>query len=387
MNGVHALRCGFALAAFAAAVPAIACTTIVAGRNATSTGYVMLGHNEDDRGDFQVLHAFVPPRSFATGTTLPAEKDHAAVPQVPKTLGFYWSEVWNAKWRPSFADAFLNEKGVAIVSNNARGKPQKDPALLQDGGMAWTLRFVVAERATSARHAVDVITNLVSAWGYAAPGRIYTVADRDEAWIVELVYGRRHFVARRVADDEVAMIPNSYTIRAIEPGDVIAPDLAQKGKGFDFAREFQREDAWKDGHSQDRTRNMVRLLTGRDWKNDDYPFSVKPVRKVDVAMMRKVLSAHYEGTPDEIPAGADGLRHDESRITPICRRSTVESSVYEFAATPFDTCLTVAVGSPCSTPWRTFHPLQRLPPDLDRSSDALERLAAHPLPTPRKARR
>ena len=373
-------KIAFLSAAALAAIPIWACTTVVAGKSATATGHVILGHNEDDRGNFEVLHGFVPARTFRAGAKMPAEKGRAEIPQVANTLGFYWSEVKGPSGSPSFADVFLNEKGVAVVSNNARGKPQDDPSLLVEGGLAWALRRAVAERAASARDAVDVITNLVSTWGYGAHGRIYTVADKDEAWIVELVYGRRHFAARRVADDEVALIPNAYTIRTPAPGDVLSPDVAAKGAGFDFAREFQREDAWKVPHSQDRWRNMVRIFTGKDWPNDDYPFSVKPSVKVDAALVKKALSTHYEGTPDEVPVGADGTRHDEEKVTPICRRSTVESSVFEFAAEPAGTRLEFATGSPCKVAYREMFPLKSIPSDIDRSADAAMRVETHPLP-------
>ena len=362
------------------AVPLWACTTVVAGKNATVTGHVILGHNEDDRGHFEVLHGLVPPRTFRPGAKLSAEKGKAEIPQMPKTLGFYWSEVKGPSGSPSFADVFLNEKGVAIVSNNARGTPQTDASQLVEGGLAWALRRAVAERATSARDAVDVITNLVSTWGYAAAGRLYTVADRDEAWVVQLVYGRRNFVARRVADDEVAIIPNAYTVRTFRPGDILSPDLAAKEAGFDFARAFQGEKAWKVPHSQDRSRNMVRLLTGKDWPTDDYPFAVKPAQKVDAALVKKILSTHYEGTPDEVPVGADGTRHHEENVTPICRRSTVESSVFAFADEPAETRLAFATGSPCKVPYREMQPLKVLPSDIDRSADAVVRLETHPLP-------
>ena len=367
-------------AAVVAAVPLWACTTVVAGKNATVTGHVILGHNEDDRGNFEVLHGFVPPRTFRPGAKLSAEKGKAEIPQVPKTLGFYWSEVKGPSSSPSFADVFLNEKGVAIVSNNALGTPQTDASQLVEGGLAWALRRAVAERATSARDAVVVITNLVSTWGYAGAGRIYTVADRDEAWIVQLVYGRRNFVARRVADDEVAIIPNVYTIRAFQPGDILSTDLAAKEAGFDFARAYQWEKTWKSPHSQDRSRNMVRLLTGQDLPTDDYPFAVKPAQKVDAALVKKILSTHYEGTPDEVPVAADGTRHDEGKVTPICRRSTVESSVFVFASEPTETRLAFATGSPCKVPYREMQPLKAIPPDIDRSADAAVRLETHPLP-------
>ena len=147
MGSGRALTCAGKLFAVVAALsaPAFACTTIVAGKNATVTGRVILGHNEDDRGNFQVLHAFVPRRTFSEGATIPAEKGLAKIPQAGKTLGMYWAEVNGGSWHPSFADVFLNERGVAVVSNNGRGKPQNDAAQLVDGGLAWVLRRAVAD--------------------------------------------------------------------------------------------------------------------------------------------------------------------------------------------------------------------------------------------------
>lgn len=47
-----------------AAGPALACSTIVVGRNASATGCVLVGHNEDDPGELYVRHAIVPPREL-----------------------------------------------------------------------------------------------------------------------------------------------------------------------------------------------------------------------------------------------------------------------------------------------------------------------------------
>ena len=126
--------------AAAVSLPLFACTTIVAGKNATVTGHILLAHNEDDGGDYKVIHGYVPPRSFRDGAKISALKRHAMVPQVGRTLGFYWSEVRSPGGGGPFADVFLNDCGVAIVSNNGRGKPDDDASKLVDGGLAWALQ-------------------------------------------------------------------------------------------------------------------------------------------------------------------------------------------------------------------------------------------------------
>ena len=78
-------------------------------------------------------------------------------------------------------------------------------------GIAYNLRRAVAERAESARDAVHLLMVLVRRWGYASPGRAYTVADADEAFMIQIVHGK-HYAALRVPDDAVVVMPNHYTI-------------------------------------------------------------------------------------------------------------------------------------------------------------------------------
>ena len=255
------------MAAFAAG-SALACSTIIVGRDASATGHVIVGHNEDDDGELFVHHGMVPARTHAAGETLPAEKGKAAIPQAASTHGFFWSEV-KAPWGglPN-SDTFLNDCGVFVTSNSGTAEPPADDAsTLTDGGIGYNLRRAVAERARSARDAVDIVTNLVQTWGYYMTGRLYTIADRDEAWIVQVAKGRR-YIARRVPDDAVAVVANCYTIHEPAPGDVIAPGVAARiaaaGNGFDFARTFQGEKRWKHRYDVFRMKYMYKIAAGRE---------------------------------------------------------------------------------------------------------------------------
>ena len=69
--------------------------------------------------------------------------------------------------------------------------------------------------------------------GYAPSARIYTVADKDEAWLVQVVHGR-NYVAVRCPDDQITIMPNLYTVYELDAfpaEDVIAsPDLVENAK-------------------------------------------------------------------------------------------------------------------------------------------------------------
>ena len=77
------LAVGFALGASA-------CMTFIAGKKVSTTGHVIVGHNEDDWPPFTIHHGMLPARDWPAGTMLPATKGCCArIPQAPHTLACY----------------------------------------------------------------------------------------------------------------------------------------------------------------------------------------------------------------------------------------------------------------------------------------------------------
>ena len=226
-------------------------------------------------------------------------------------------------------------------------------------------------------------------YGYAPSARIYTVADADEAWLVQVVHGR-NYVAVRCPDDEVTIMPNLYTVYeldAIPAADVIASkDLVENakrkgfwnGKGkFNFAKAYQGSYDYGPNHefehpnNTERFRQAIRLLAGVEWPaGKPFPFSVKPAKaKISTADMKAILSAHN-------PPSKAGAHVLESWS--ICSATTIESSVCEFAASPRDNVLFVSLGHGCEKPYLKLKPFSEpLPPEIDESSTAVSRLATH----------
>ena len=348
----------------------LACTTIVAGRGTTPTGFVLVGHNEDDGGVLFVRHGMVPARDWPSGSVLPAEAGRAAVPQVRRTAGMYWSEVKSPAGGPSNADAFLNEHGVFVVSNGAMPVRDDPTQTLADGGVEYNLRRIVAERATSAFHGMQLATNLVATYGYAPAGRMYTIADRDEAWVVQVAHGRRMAV-RRVPDDEVAVIPNCFTIP-------------------EFAKAEQAPSRWRSTRDVYRWQYGLLKLCGGIWTDDRFVFSARPQGKVTVERLTQILSSHFEDLEETVAIPeydtAKARRH-EGEVVLICNSGTIESSVCEFGATPSDAVMHVARGRGCEKPYEVFRPFAGERPQWrDWRDDASRRLDSHVLPmTPGEA--
>ena len=339
-----------------------ACTTLLVGKKASASGRVIVAHNEDDGFILDVRHGRVPARDWPAGSVLPAEPGRAAVPQAPHTLAFYWSEVKSCSGGPSNADAFYNEKGVFVVSNGAGATRGDADTSLVEGGIEYNLRRVVAERATSARHAVELITNLVSRYGYAPAGRMYSVADKDEAWSVQIAKGRNRFVARRVPDDEVAVVPNCFTV----PG---------------FAEAEQSPDRWRSPRDIYRWKYALLYLCGGVWTDDRYVFSAKPKSKVSVADLEHVLSTHYEDSEELIAVPEYKINEAKAHrgdVVTICTANTVESSVCEFAEEVRETVIHVARGQGCCHPYEPIKPFgDDWPQGFACGIDAEWRLANH----------
>ena len=373
------------------AFAASACMTIVAGKKVSATGRVIVGHNEDDPPPLTVHHGIVPARDWPAGSFLPATEGCCAkVPQAAHTLAAYWSEV-KFPYGDGNADSFLNEKGVLVVSDSGGWSTEKmdDPSLLTEGGVKFNLRRAVGERATNARDAVRIIGEIVEKYGYAPSARIYTVADADEAWLVQVVHGR-NYVAVRCPDDEVTIMPNLYTVYELDAfpaADVIASkDLVENakrkgfwnGKGkFNFAKAYQGTYDYGPNHefehpnNTERFRQAIRLLADVEWPvGKPFPFSVKPAKaKISTADMKAILSAHN-------PPSKAGAHVLESWS--ICSATTIESSVCEFAASPRDNVLFVSLGHGCEKPYLKLKPFSEpLPPEIDESSTAVSRLATH----------
>lgn len=388
----------FALVPLLCALSADACSVIVVGKKVSSTGRVIVGHNEDNSRPAWMAHSIVPARDWSAGSVIPAEPGRCAtVPQAAHTFSMYWAEV-RFGYGDGSSDSFFNENGVLVTSDSGGRSRESDAdakALLQ-GGVGYIIRRSVGERAVNARDGVRIIAELVEKYGYCHSARIYTVADKDEAWLVQIVRGR-NFCAMRCPDDEVTFLPNCYSIRRIDtqaPGDVICSrDLLENArrKGFwdgkapfDFAAAYQgvlkgtNEWAGLSDSNVGRYRQAIIALTGKDWpKGKPFPFSVKSAKpKVGIEDIKKVLTGH------DSPHG-DGIRHSPKNFS-ICRSWTVESMICEFAGDPADTKMHVSVGPGCENVYRVFRPFRgEIPPDMDRP-DPAGRLATHVFPLQKK---
>lgn len=344
------------------------CFAVIAGKGATADGSVILAHNEDDGGE-QMLNIYNVPKDEATGRNK-----------------YLWIEFPGM----SVADGFLNEYGVAVVSDAC--KSREDRVDVTDGGILYELRTLAAQKARSARHAVELLSKLVEERGYKDSGRSYMLADCNEAWILSVVQGR-HWVAQRIPDDCVMIIPNNYVIDEVNLADTVnfkgSPDLItyaiergwynpEKDGKFSFKKTYSAPSTYNYDRNYIRHMSALNLLTGDTYTTnpDTYPFAVKPNRKITIEDMIEVLSGHGENVEQKVKP-----KKEPEHNGCICVDNTVNGSIFHLRSwlpTEIGAMVWTTGGRPCCEafiPW--YSGMTRSPEGFERFATAEEAMARH----------
>ena len=339
------------------------CSAIIVGKKASLTNEVLFGHNEDDSGNNVMVQYRVPRENHEPGEFLTFEPECAKIPQVQVTWSYLWSET-RASWKAPFSDTFINEWGVAIASDSCSNSREDMPELT-NGGIGYGLGHIVAQRARTAREGVEIAASLLDKYGYTASGRAYQIVDKNEGWVLQVVKGK-HYVAKRVPDDEVMFIPNWYTIRNVDlsdkknyvaSNDIVTyainrgwytPSTPSDFSDFDFAIAYQDPNQKQDGNIY-RQKNALRMILGQEPETLRV-FSVKPEQKLGLEDVKKILRTHYEGKEDDLSLGYSVNPH-KTGVRTICTSTTIESIVVQFREKPELTCVWRALLNPCTSPY------------------------------------
>ncbi len=290
------------------------CTSITAGRLATTDGSVITCHTCD--GNYRMWLNIVPAATHLEGSMnkvytgkmhtetswdLRGVVERGEIPQVEKTHAFL-----------NTAYPCMNEHQLAIGETTIGGKR----VLRSDQGMFMIeeLERIALERCTRAREAIRLIGDLVKEYGYADRGECITIADPEEVWHFEIFgpgLGRKGAVwaAVRIPDDHVgisANIPRIGELDLDDPDHYMASDnvysLAQEKGWWDPERgkPFKFWEAYS-GRKPFSIREYYVLSTlapslNLDFEADELPFSVKPDKKVSVRDIMKMYRETYAGT-------------------------------------------------------------------------------------------
>ena len=311
------------LGAIVNASSVLGCYAVVVGKEASADGSVLFGHNEQNDGNRIINFRVIPRMKHIPGEVVELTRG-GTLPEVSETYSFIWSQNPGLE----FSDTYMNEWGVAVASDGCATKEDSYSALVTrgdivDGGIGYMLRRLIVQRAKTAREGVQIAGELLNRFGYSASGRTLVIADPNEAWLLSMVRGK-HWVAQRVPDDEIALLPNVHIISEIDLNDsdrfMGSPDIVdyaaekgwfdpEDGKPFSFRAAYNqsRSDGWD--IRQWRGQCLVTGQTTEFPGTEQLPFSVKPEYKLTVNDVITILRDHGKGR--------------------ICGSSTQEAAVFQ----------------------------------------------------------
>ena len=318
-----------------------ACTNVIVTPGASADGSSMVSYAADSHTLYGELY-FTPAGTFGPGSMLSirewdTQRPLGSIAQAAVT----YQTVGN-----------MNEHQL-IIAETTWGGPEElsDPAGIMDYG---SLIYVTLQRARTAREAIETIVELANTYGYPSSGETFSIADTEEAWIMDLVGkgpGNKGivWVARRIPDGYICAHANQARITTFPLDDpencLYAPDVIS----------FAREKGWFDGKDSEFSfRDAYNPLTfggargcdARAWSafnilcdgsftyekngrevtrpasewleyamgydlDGEMPLFVKPSRKITMKDVADVMRDHFEGTPmdmtQDIGAGGNGL--------------------------------------------------------------------------------
>ena len=149
----------------------------------------------------------------------------------------------------------MNEHQLAITESTFGGRRELvDTTGIMDYG---SLIYVTLQRAKTAREAIEVMTGLVKEYGYYSSGESFSIADKNEVWVMEMIGkgpGNKGavWVAIRIPDDCISGHANQARIQQIPFDDkencLYSPDVVSfarekgyfsgKDEDFSFAKAY-----------------------------------------------------------------------------------------------------------------------------------------------------
>ena len=291
----------------------LACTNFIVGKAASADGSVIVSYSADSYGMYGYLAHFPaavhPEGAMRDVLEWDTNKYLGQIPEAPVT----YNVIGN-----------MNEWQVTIgeTTNGGREECWEGPGVIDYG----SLIYIALQRARSAREAVLIMTSLVKEYGYVSEGETFSIADPNEAWIMEMIgKGKEEkgavWVALRLPDDVICAHANQARVRQFPLDDpencLYAEDVIT----------FARKKGWYNGADKDfsfadvynpLTFDGLRFCDARVWsffnlyadadmskwlpsakgdvKAEPIPLYFKPKHKVSVQDVQKAMRDHYEGT-------------------------------------------------------------------------------------------
>ncbi|MGL1931833.1 MAG: C69 family dipeptidase [Desulfotalea sp.] len=335
-------------------IPLWACTTMIAGKKATTDGSVCVTHSDDGFGDPRVV--YISAKDHQPGTMrpiyysdpalgyearfsaapslrfnidsrspyykaagdIPLSQPLGYIPQVAHTYAYFDSNY-----------GIMNEHQLVMGECTDKAKIHPEPEQGKRIFYSAELSRIALERTKTAKDAIKLMGELITKYGYYGTGETLLVGDPNEAWVMEMCgYDKNGtdgvWVAQRVPDDEYFVAANQFRIRELRKDNDdmmfstnIFKVAEQKGwwtpedGALDFAKVYGDGEFHHPYYSLRRIWRAQSLvapsLNLSAWAKGPftkiYPFSIKPDNKLDVQELMSIHRDNYEGTQFDMTSG------------------------------------------------------------------------------------
>lgn len=303
-----------AIAAICSVQITLACTNIIVGKKASKDGSVFVSYSADSYGAYGVM------QHYNASTHKKGDKRIVRDWETNKYLG----EIDEASVTYNVVGN-INEFQLTIAETTFGGREELvDTTGIIDYG---SLIYITLQRAKTAREAIKIMDELVNRYGYCSEGETFSIADPNEAFIMEMVgkAGKERgavWVAVRIPDEAVCVHANQSRIhqflklpkqQVLYSKDVIS--FARKMKlyegkdiDFDFAKTYCPLNFDGARYCEARVwtvynrfaKGMEKYLdyaSGNNIDADPLPLYIYPDRPVSFDDVMSAMGDHYENTP------------------------------------------------------------------------------------------
>jgi dipeptidase len=288
-----------------------ACTNFLITKNASADNSTMISYAADSHDLFGELY-------YWPGQEWP---DDAMLDVYEWDTGKYLGQIKQVQ-KTYTVIGNMNENQVAIGETTFGGRSElKDSTGIIDYG---SLIYIALQRSRTAREAIKVMTDLVEEYGYYSSGESFSIADKDEVWIMEMIgkgVGNKGavWVARKIPDGMVSGHANQARITSFplkdEDNCLYSKDVISfahekgyfdgKNKDFSFADTYAPLDYGALRFCEARVWSGFRLMNSEMDQYEGYvkgesserlPLWIKPSKKISYRDLQNIMRDHFEGT-------------------------------------------------------------------------------------------
>jgi len=398
-----------------------ACTTLVAGQDATVDGSVLMAFcNDGNRKNWLEIH---PRRTFTSGTTIPMLSNRPIPPnlevyeqqkargydqvgelrvpeEIPEETYHYMTGAARFMGRPIFG---FNEHGVATASEYTpiNGSLVNDQGAFGGGTNHWTtsLNPLALMQSRTAREAIEVMGRLSEEHGFqyyfdAGVGLSFIIVDRQEAWLMELFppgpvwtpdsdEPGAVWAAQRIPDDEFFVHANRSRIAEIDLEDeenfMASPNVHSLAEDLGLWDPDDEFIWWQVYGTPGGTWNCLREWVAYDTiapskgfeatgdaELDRYPVSVKPDELVEKQDFVDLMRNQFEGTEWDVTA--DPAFEVDGEKSPLARAQG-PSELFDLVSELADRDVSPvrAIATDTTTQWYLIHNRDWLPDPVSSS--------------------